>query len=187
MRARYYDPEIGRFISEDPIGLEAGVNLYAYVGGNPLNYIDPDGNIALPLIAVLPIIGGTINAGVAALTGGNVGAAFVGGAVGTLVGLGIGNPFAGGAAAGFVSEGVNQLIIGGGIDTASLATATIAGTIAGPIGARLHPNPVGRPPLLGKPRDLRQLGTNSQHRIRREGTTSIVGATAGQSANILRK
>jgi len=34
MRARYYDPSVGRFISEDPLGFDGGdVNLYAYVGG----------------------------------------------------------------------------------------------------------------------------------------------------------
>ncbi len=33
MRARYYDPELGRFISEDPIGLEGGINLYALATG----------------------------------------------------------------------------------------------------------------------------------------------------------
>jgi RHS repeat-associated protein len=44
MRARYYDTEIGRFISEDPIGFDGGdVNLYAYVGNNPVLLIDPDG------------------------------------------------------------------------------------------------------------------------------------------------
>jgi RHS repeat-associated protein len=44
MRARYYDPRVGRFISEDPIGFDGGdVNLYAYVGGNPVTEIDPEG------------------------------------------------------------------------------------------------------------------------------------------------
>jgi RHS repeat-associated protein len=44
MKARYYDPNVGRFISEDPIGFEGGnVNLYAYVGNNPVNRIDPSG------------------------------------------------------------------------------------------------------------------------------------------------
>ena len=44
MRARYYDPQIGRFISEDPIGFDGGqVNLMAYVGNNPINFIDPLG------------------------------------------------------------------------------------------------------------------------------------------------
>lgn len=43
MRARYYDSEVGRFITKDPIGFEGGVNLYAYVGNNPAKYIDPNG------------------------------------------------------------------------------------------------------------------------------------------------
>lgn len=44
MRARYYDPKVGRFISEDPIGFAGGdVNLMAYVGNNPLLLIDPLG------------------------------------------------------------------------------------------------------------------------------------------------
>jgi RHS repeat-associated protein len=42
-RNRYYDPEVGRFASEDPIGFEAGVNFYAYVQNNPLGFIDPEG------------------------------------------------------------------------------------------------------------------------------------------------
>ena len=42
-RARYYNPAWGRFVSEDPIGLAGGINLYAYVGGNPVGVIDPYG------------------------------------------------------------------------------------------------------------------------------------------------
>ena len=44
MRARYYDPRVGRFISEDPIGFAGGdVNLYGYVGNDPVNRADPWG------------------------------------------------------------------------------------------------------------------------------------------------
>ena len=42
-RARWYDPQARRFISEDPIGLAGGINLYAYVRNNPINAIDPQG------------------------------------------------------------------------------------------------------------------------------------------------
>ncbi|CNI48561.1 PAAR/RHS domain-containing protein [Yersinia pseudotuberculosis] len=39
---RYYDPEIGRFSTQDPIGLAGGINLYQY-GPNPLGWVDPLG------------------------------------------------------------------------------------------------------------------------------------------------
>ncbi len=42
-RARYYSPELQRFISEDPIGFAGGINFYSYVGNNPVNLIDPYG------------------------------------------------------------------------------------------------------------------------------------------------
>jgi RHS repeat-associated protein len=44
MRARYYDPQVGRFISEDPLGFDGGdVNLYVYGRNNPLLVVDPWG------------------------------------------------------------------------------------------------------------------------------------------------
>ena len=42
-RARYYSPELQRFISEDPIKFKGGINFYRYVRNNPLNRIDPLG------------------------------------------------------------------------------------------------------------------------------------------------
>jgi RHS repeat-associated protein len=39
---RYYDPEMGRFCSQDPIGLRGGINLYQYAP-DPINWIDPWG------------------------------------------------------------------------------------------------------------------------------------------------
>ena len=46
-RARYYDPKIGRFISEDPITWMHSLSQFAYVGNNPLIFIDPSGEAAL--------------------------------------------------------------------------------------------------------------------------------------------
>jgi RHS repeat-associated protein len=46
-RARYYDPTVGRFVSEDPIGLAGGVNEYAYAGNDPVNATDPSGTCTI--------------------------------------------------------------------------------------------------------------------------------------------
>ncbi len=53
---RYYDPETGRYLTADPIGIRGGMNLYAYVGGNPVIYVDPEG-LLLETLAQVGAVG----------------------------------------------------------------------------------------------------------------------------------
>ncbi|MCW0448581.1 hypothetical protein NB706_001415 [Xanthomonas sacchari] len=61
-RARYYNPAIGRFISEDSYGFGGGdANFYAYALGNPISVNDPTGHVAW--LVLLPLIWGGIEVG----------------------------------------------------------------------------------------------------------------------------
>ncbi|WP_368737411.1 RHS repeat-associated core domain-containing protein [Parazoarcus communis] len=72
-RYRAYDSQTARWLSRDPIEEEGGVNLYGYVGGNPLSYTDPRG--------LNPVAG--------AIAGAEVGTAVFPGP-GTIIGAGVG-------------------------------------------------------------------------------------------------
>ncbi len=76
MRARYYNPEINRFINEDTvlgsIDHLQSLNRYAYVKGNPIRYVDPEGEF-VPVAAVgawvgKTAIGGLVGAGASVAT-----------------------------------------------------------------------------------------------------------------------
>jgi len=94
-RARYYNPAWGRFISEDPVGLAGGIDLYAYANGNPVLSIDPWG------------LSTQLSGGV----GGTIGAFIVGGGGSANVGISIpDNPFAFGCYQLFATGQANGMV-----------------------------------------------------------------------------
>jgi RHS repeat-associated protein len=88
---RDYDPNSGRYIEADPIGLEGGSNLYLYANASPTMYTDPTGEFALNIAGGVL---GTISGGVGGYISsggqlqGAVNGALVGGAVGLINPLG---------------------------------------------------------------------------------------------------
>ena len=66
LNARYYDPEDGRFMTEDSYRGEImnseTRHLYVYCANNPVNYVDPSGHfaIAVPILVKLVLVGGVV-------------------------------------------------------------------------------------------------------------------------------
>jgi RHS repeat-associated protein len=89
--ARYYNPELGRFLSPDPIVPEPGnpqaLNRYSYVVNNPVLYTDPTGHVFGIFLGMLA--GAAIGAAVSAVSGGKVWqGALIGAAIGGAAGAG---------------------------------------------------------------------------------------------------
>lgn len=64
LRARYYDPSIGRFLSRDPVPGYAhfpqSQHPYAYAYNNPVAWTDPSGQFGIPITAAVgAVVGGT--------------------------------------------------------------------------------------------------------------------------------
>lgn len=54
LKHRYYDPVVGRFLSRDPVGYEAGLNMYEYVSGAPTTAVDPNGTSEYHILPYYP-------------------------------------------------------------------------------------------------------------------------------------
>lgn len=153
--ARYYDPELGRFIQADTIVPSAAnpqtLNRYAYCGNNPMKYVDPTGHLFGIDDAILIgiAVGAALGGASAAATGGNIGMGILTGAIGGLFGglgawagglswttstLGaVGGPLAGAIVGGATGGAVSAAVSGGNIGMSAL-TGAIAGGITFGVG-----------------------------------------------------
>jgi RHS repeat-associated protein len=124
-RARYYDPRVGRFISEDPKKFEAGVNFYAYVDNNPVNANDPTGHF----VSLIPMAINGLRIGATATMAYFRGAPLVAAATTT----GVINGVSSGLGTYATSGNVKQSLIstGVGIGTGAMSTYFPAATTVG--------------------------------------------------------
>ena len=135
MRARYYDPGIGRFISEDPSGLDGeDTNLYAYTGNNPIIRVDPNGQWWVGAVAgaFAGAFGGYTSG---LISGGSLKAAILGGLAGGVAGASVGGAlpdflgFSASSAAGAAGGSIVGGIVGGA--TGALVSGGVSGNISG--------------------------------------------------------
>ena len=149
MQARYYDPRLGRFLSNDPVGFSEGgpayFNRYMYVANDPINMTDPTGEFGVFGAAVGAAIGGAVSYGAQVYKDVKGGAslreaatstaALKAGATGALTGALVGS------GAGLVTSTVGAALIGGGVEAAAGAI-TGEGATAAEIGAAAFNNAV---------------------------------------------
>lgn len=113
---RDYDPQTGRYIQSDPIGLEGGLNTYTYADGNPLRFTDFFG-LSSNCVAACRT-GGTLIGGALGYYAGGAGGGALGG-------------FLGGAGGTAVAPGPGTVIVGAGGASAGAVLGSRGGAVAG--------------------------------------------------------
>jgi len=179
----YYDPQTGRYLTSDPIGLVGGLNPYLYAEANPVGQIDPMGLYALP---------GAIYGSISGAVGGYITGGWVGVIPGAMAGAAYGlvvpaSSSAIGATVGGITSSILGQIAGNAIQNRSIlsvcnynAPAAVAAGVAGVPAMAFRTIIAARMPLVtlevvGKP-----LGSRVVFRIPGNTVGSAVeGAVVG--------
>nr|WP_221435295.1 RHS repeat-associated core domain-containing protein [Thalassotalea piscium] len=190
-KARIYHPKLGRFLQTDPIGYDDGMNMYAYVGNDPVNATDPTGKFLVPGF----LIGAGIELIAQAATGNfDASDVLIAGAVGAVTG-----GFAGKAAMSAIkgtitaSKAVKQttavsaiasgtgsmgqdLANGDSISVTKAAISTVSGAAGGLVGGKVGNSFAGK---------LDSMSNAGGIASQVSGTTrsAMIGNTAGQTTS----
>jgi RHS repeat-associated protein len=188
MQARYYDPVIGRFYSNDPVGFvesqPSSFGRYTYANNNPYKYVDPDGRWGVP---------GAIYGAIAGATGGFVasGSGFKSTVIGTLAGA------AAGAAVGAVAPQTSHMVglavagavaSAGGQAVGSAASAAVEKGVANVTAADINVDPVttalggvgaGVGGVVGKGVSQMTMRPIVGQTLDKAGTPTVAGMVAG--------
>ena len=135
-RMRWYDAETGRWLSKDPIGLNGGLNLYAFCKCNPVGFYDSNGT-AYQVVGVL-LLGAGTGAVFAWLLGGDdvaILSSALGGGVGALAGLATKNIVVAGTTATLISSSLIEYSKGECGSFRRVVTQTITATTLSYFGA----------------------------------------------------